>query len=129
MGSASLEAQSKLLDMLRNQIQLIGNLGKDPEVKHLDNGKVVANISLATHEYYTNAQGEKKEDTQWHQIVMWGNNAVVAEKYLHKGSEVAIQGKLVHRNYETKEGEKRYVTEVVANELVLVGKMQPATAS
>ena len=115
--------------MLRNQIQLIGNLGKDPEIKHLDSGKVVANLSLATHDHYTNAQGEKKEETQWHQVVLWGNNAIVAEKYLQKGSEVAIQGKLNHRSYETKEGEKRYVTEVVASEVVLVGKMQPAEAS
>lgn len=108
--------------MLRNQVQLIGNLGKDPEVKHLENGKSRATLSLATHDYYTNAQGEKVEDTQWHLVVAWGNTAKIVEKYLAKGSEVAIQGKLIYRNYDDKDGQKRYVTEVVARELVMLGK-------
>ena len=112
--------------MLRNQVQLIGNLGKDPEVKHLESGKITATMSMATNEFYTDAKGDRVEKTQWHNVVTWGNNAKVAEKYLQKGSEVAVQGKLVHRSYDNKEGHKKYVTEVVANELVLLGKATKA---
>lgn len=108
--------------MLRNQVQLIGNLGRDPEIKKLDSGKVMASMRLATNSMYTGADGKRVNDTQWHQVVAWGNTAKVAEKYLHKGSEVALQGKLVHRSYDDKDGQKRYVSEVVANELVLLGK-------
>ncbi|MCP4123576.1 MAG: single-stranded DNA-binding protein [Bacteroidetes bacterium] len=112
--------------MLRNQVQLIGNLGKDPEVKNLESGKIMATLNMATHEFYTDAKGERVEKTEWHQVVAWGNTAKVVEKYLRKGSEVAIQGKLIHRSYENKEGQKKYVTEVVANELVLLGKADKA---
>lgn len=108
--------------MLRNQVQLIGNLGRDPEIKKLDSGKVMASMRLATNSIYTDADGNRVNDTQWHQVVAWGNTAKVAEKYLHKGSEVALQGKLVHRSYDDKDGQKRYVSEVIANELVLLGK-------
>jgi single-strand DNA-binding protein len=108
--------------MLRNQVQLIGRLGADPEVKHFDDGKVKASMRMATNGYYTNKQGEKVEDTQWHNVITWGNTATIAEKYLKKGSELAVQGKLVHRSYEDKEGHKRYVTEVVAQEVTMLGK-------
>jgi single-strand DNA-binding protein len=108
--------------MLRNQVQLIGRLGNNPEVKHLENGQTVANISLATKEVYTNSKGEKVEDTQWHKVVAWGNTAKIAEQYLQKGKEVAIQGKLTHRSYEDKDGNTKYLTEVVANELLLLEK-------
>jgi single-strand DNA-binding protein len=109
---------------LKNRTQLIGRVGKDPEFRLLDSGKNVVNFSLATSENYTNAGGEKIVDTQWHQIVAWGGLAEVADKYLTKGSEVAVQGKLVHRNYEGPDGKKRYVTEIIADEILLLGRPQ-----
>ncbi len=109
--------------MLQNQVQLIGRLGKNPEVKHLTGGKVVANFSIATNEYRKNAQGEKEETTQWHNIVAWGKTAEIVDKYLQKGSEIAIRGKLNSRSYEDKEGNKKYITEVIANELRMLDKV------
>jgi single-strand DNA-binding protein len=104
---------------LRNSVQLIGRLGKDPEVKTFNNSKK-ASFSIATTDSYKNQKGEKIEDTQWHNIVMWGKLAGVAEKYLKKGNEVAVEGKLVHRAYETN-GEKRFITEINVNDLVMLG--------
>ena len=92
---------------LRNKVQLIGNLGKDPEVKQLESGKILAKLSLATSENYKNADGEKVTDTQWHNLVAWGKTAQIAEKYLKKGNKIAIEGKLINRSYEDKEGIKR----------------------
>ena len=106
---------------LRNKVQLIGNLGKDPEVKQLESGKTLAKLSLATSENYKNADGEKVTDTQWHNLVAWGKTAQIAEKYLKKGNKVAIEGKLINRTYEDKEGVKRYVTEVLVNEILMLG--------
>ena len=106
---------------LRNKVQLIGNLGKDPEVKQLDSGKILAKISLATSENYKNADGEKVTDTQWHNLVAWGKTAQIAEKYLKKGNKIAIEGKLINRSYEDKEGIKRYVTEVLVSEILMLG--------
>jgi single-strand DNA-binding protein len=106
---------------LRNSVQLIGRLGQDPEVKKLTSGKTLTTFSLATSDSYKNAQGEKVEDTQWHNVVAWGKTAEIAGDYLKKGQEVAIEGKLVHRSYETSAGEKRYVTEINLNELLMVG--------
>lgn len=108
---------------LRNSVQLIGRLGKDVEVKDFDKSKK-ASFTMATTDSYKNAKGEKIEDTQWHNIVIWGKLADVAGKYLKKGSEVCVEGKLVHRNYETDKGEKRYITEINVNDLVLVGAKQ-----
>ena len=108
--------------MLRNQVQLIGNLGLDPEVKHLESGKTLAKISLATNESYTDSKGEKVQNTQWHNIVAWGKTATIVEKYLKKGNEIAIKGKLTHRSYDDKDGNKRYMTEVVANEILMLDK-------
>lgn len=105
---------------LRNSVQLIGNLGKDPEVKEFSGSKK-ASFTIATSDSYKNAKGEKIEDTQWHNIVIWGKLADVAGKYLKKGSEVCVEGKLVHRNYETDKGEKRYITEINVNDLVMLG--------
>jgi single-strand DNA-binding protein len=104
---------------LRNSVQLIGRLGKDPEVKSF-NEKKKAWFSIATTDNYKNQKGEKVEDTQWHNVVIWGKLAGVAEKYLKKGNEVAIEGKLVHRVFETN-GEKRFFTEINVNDLVLLG--------
>ncbi|MCF6295688.1 MAG: single-stranded DNA-binding protein [Flavobacteriaceae bacterium] len=109
------------MNSLRNKVQLIGNLGNDPEIINLESGKTLAKFSIATNESYKNAKGEKITDTQWHNVVAWGKTAEIIEKYVTKGKEVAIEGKLTSRSYETKEGEKRYVTEVVCNELLMLG--------
>jgi len=109
------------MNTLKNKVQLIGNLGNDPEIINLESGKMLAKFSIATNENYKNAQGEKITDTQWHNVVAWGKTASIVEKYLTKGKEVAVEGKLTNRTYETKEGEKRYVTEVVCNELLMLG--------
>jgi len=109
------------MNTIRNKVQLIGNLGSDPDVKQLESGKALAKLSLATNDQYYNKEGDKVEDTQWHNLVAWGKTAEVAEKYLKKGSEVAIEGKLTSRSYEDKEGQKKYITEVVINEILLLG--------
>ena len=110
------------MNALRNKVQLIGNLGQDPEIINLDSGKKLAKFSLATNEVYRDAQGEKTTETQWHNVVAWGKTADIVEQYLVKGNEVAIEGKLTHRSYESKEGDKRYITEVRCNELLMLGK-------
>ena len=110
------------MNNLRNRVQLIGNLGIDPEIKVFDSGKKKVKLALATSDNYRNANGEKVEQTQWHNIIGWGKTADVAEKYLKKGSEIAIDGKLQYRSYEDNNGEKRYVTEIMINELVMLGK-------
>ena len=107
---------------LRNKVILIGHLGNDPEIKNLESGSKVANFSLATNDYYKDPQGERVENTQWHYLVAWNKTAEILEKYVKKGQEVAVEGKLTNRSYDDKEGNKRYVTEVLVNELVLLGK-------
>ena len=109
------------MSTLRNKVQLIGNLGNDPEIITLDSGKKLAKFSIATNESYKNASGEKVTDTQWHNVVAWNKTAEIIERYLEKGNEVAVEGKLTSRSYETKEGEKKYITEVVANEVLMLG--------
>ena len=111
-----------IMSTLRNKVQLIGNLGNDPEIINLESGSMLAKFSIATNESYKNKAGEKITDTQWHNVVAWGQTAKLVESYLTKGKEVAIEGKLTSRSYDTKEGEKRYVTEVVCNEIVMMGK-------
>ena len=106
---------------LKNKVQLIGNLGNAPEVKTTENGKKLARFSVATNESYRNASGEKVTETTWHNLVAWGKVAEIAEKYLVKGSEVALEGKLINRSYTDKEGNKKYITEVQVNELLLLG--------
>ena len=109
------------MSTLRNKVQLIGNLGNDPEIIALESGRKLAKFSLATDESYKDVNGEKQTKTDWHNIVAWGKTAEIIEKYVTKGKEVAVEGKLTTRNYETKEGEKRYITEVVCNELLMLG--------
>ncbi|WP_297805512.1 single-stranded DNA-binding protein [uncultured Polaribacter sp.] len=109
------------MSTLRNKVQLIGNLGNNPEIITLDSGKKLAKFSIATNESYKNASGEKVTDTQWHNVVAWNKTAEIIERYLEKGNEVAVEGKLTSRSYETKEGEKKYITEVVANEVLMLG--------
>lgn len=106
---------------LKNKVQLIGNLGNAPEIKTLETGKKMARFSVATNEVYRNAKGEKVTETQWHNLVVWGKMADIAEKYLAKGREVLIEGKIVNRSFNDKEGQKKYVTEIQVNELVLLG--------
>ncbi|WP_435315212.1 single-stranded DNA-binding protein [Cellulophaga fucicola] len=110
------------MNALKNRVQLIGNLGNDPEIMNLDGGKKLARFSVATNETYKNAAGEKVTDTQWHNVVAWGKTAEIVENYLTKGKEIALEGKLVNRSYETKEGEKKYITEVNCNEILMLGK-------
>jgi single-strand DNA-binding protein len=105
---------------LRNSVQLIGRLGKDPEVKVFDKSKK-ATFSISTTDSYKNQKGEKVDDTQWHNVVIWGQLADVVEKYLKKGMEVCVEGKLMHRNFETDKGEKRYITEINVNDLLMLG--------
>lgn len=109
------------MSTLRNRVQLIGNVGNDPEVKTFEGGKKVANLTIATNESYKNEKGEKVEQTEWHRIVAWGKTAEIIEKFVTKGKEIAIEGKLTHRSYDDKNGEKRYITEVVVNEITLLG--------
>jgi len=106
---------------LKNKVQLIGNLGNVPEVKTLESGKKMARFSVATNEIYRNAKGEKITETQWHNLVAWGKIAEIVEKYLDKGKEIAIEGKLINRSYNDKEGNKKYITEIQVNELLMLG--------
>ena len=109
------------MNTLRNKVQLIGNLGNTPEIITLDSGKKLAKFSIATNESYKNAQGEKVTETQWHNLIAWNKTAEIIEKYLEKGKEIAIEGKLTSRSYDDKEGNKKYITEVVVNELLMLG--------
>ena len=105
-----------------NKVILIGNLGKDPEVRYLDNGVAVANISLATSESYKNKEGERITQTEWHDVVLWRGLAEVAEKFLKKGSNVYIEGKLRTNKWVDKDENNRYKTEVLADKLTMLGK-------
>lgn len=110
------------MNALRNKVQLIGHLGNTPEMVTLTNGSKLAKFSIATNEQYKNALGEKVTDTHWHNVVAWGKTAEIIEQYLDKGNEVAIEGRLTYRSYETKDGDKRYVTEIKCSELLMLGK-------
>ncbi len=105
-----------------NKVTLIGNLGSDPEVQELQGNVKVAKFSVATTEHYKDAQGETNTITDWHSIVLWRGLADLAEKYLRKGSLVYLEGKLKNRSYEDKEGRKRYVTEVIGDQLIMLDK-------
>jgi len=107
---------------MRNHVQLIGHVGKDPEIKTFESGKKLASFSLATNESYYNDKGDKVEQTEWHNLVAWGKTADIIEKLVAKGKEMLIQGKLTTRSYDDKEGNKRYVTEVVVSEILLLSK-------
>ena len=109
------------MNALRNKVQLIGNLGMSPEIKILDGAKKIAKMSIATNELYKNAEGELVKETQWHNLIAWGKTDDIIEKYLKKGTEVAVEGKLINRNYTDKEGLKRYITIIQVNELLILG--------
>ena len=109
------------MNNLRNSVRLIGNLGMNPQVKEIGDNKKLAKFSLATTASYKNKEGEKVSSTQWHNIIAWGNQAKIAEKYLKKGHEISIEGRLNISSYSDKEGVKRYITEIVVNEIVMIG--------
>ncbi len=111
----------KIMNGLKNKVTLIGNLGMDPEIKEIEGGRKLAKVSLATNESYKNNSGEKVTETMWHNLVAWGKTAEYMEKYLHKGTEVVVEGKLINNNYTDKNGIKRYNTEVEVNEMMIVG--------
>ena len=110
------------MNAMKNRVQLIGHVGQDPEIKNFDGGKKLANLTIATKDSYKNDKGEKVEQTEWHKVVAWGKTAEIIEKFVAKGKEIAIEGKLTHRSYDDKNGEKKYITEVVVNEVLLLGK-------
>ena len=112
-----------------NKVILIGNLGKDPEVRHLETGRAVANFPLATSESYKNREGERVTHTEWHNIVLWTPLAEIAEKYLNKGKQVYIEGRLTTRSYEDKDGNKKYMTEVVGQNLTMLGSRAESEGS
>ena len=116
----------KVMNALKNKVQLIGNLGNVPEVRNTESGKKLARFSIATSETYRNAKGEKVKETQWHNLIAWGKVAEIAEKYLTKGTEVAIEGKLMNNNYTDKDGNKKYSTEIQVHELLLLGSKASA---
>ena len=110
------------MNAMKNSVQLIGHVGQEPEIKTFDGGKKLANLTIATNDSYKNEKGEKVETTEWHRVTAWGTTADIIEKYVTKGLQIAVEGKLTHRSYDDKNGEKRYITEIVVNELLLLGK-------
>ncbi len=110
------------MNALRNKVQLIGHLGAKVELKTLEGGKVIGRVNIATNESYKNQKGERVTDTTWHRLVAWGKTAELLEKYTDKGSEIAIEGKITNRDYNDKDGVKRYVTEVVVNDFLFLGE-------
>ena len=110
------------MNTLRNKVQLIGRLGQNPEIVNLDSGKKIAKFSIATNESYKNQKGEKVDSTQWHNIIAWGNTATILEKYVTKGQEIAIEGKLNNKKYEDKNGVTHHVVEIIANEVQMFSK-------
>lgn len=107
---------------LRNSVHLIGNLGMDPEVKEVSNGNKMVRFSLATSESYRNQKGEKITETQWHNLIIWGKLAEVAEKYLKKGKQIAVEGKLETNSYDDKNGNRKFFTQVKVNDLLMLGQ-------
>jgi single-strand DNA-binding protein len=110
------------MNALKNSVRLLGRLGEEPKVRTLESGKKVANFNLATNEVYRDSKGVKQTETTWHRLVAWGKQAEIAEKYLNKGSEISIEGKLSNRQWEDKNGEKHYTTEIVINALLMLDK-------
>jgi single-strand DNA-binding protein len=112
------------MNSLRNKVQLIGNIGQTPEIISFENGSKIAKLTLATNETFKNNKGEKQVDTQWHNLIAWGKTADIIEKYLAKGQEIAVEGKLVHETYDAKDGSKRHATKIQINELIMLGGKQ-----
>lgn len=110
------------MSTMRNTVQLVGNVGQDPEIRNLEGGKKVVNFNIATSDSYKNEKDERVEQTEWHRIVAWGNSAEIIEKFVVKGNQIGIVGKLTHRTYDDKDGIKRSITEVLVNEVLLMSK-------
>ncbi len=119
-------SKTQIMNALKNKVQLIGHLGRSPEVKTFESGKKQVKFTLATNDTYRNASGEKVVDTQWHNLVLWGKLADIAEKYLDKGKEIAIEGRLLNRSYTDKDGNKKYISEIQVNELLMLGSKPAA---
>ena len=107
---------------LRNSVRLMGHLGQDPEVREIANGKKLAKFSLATNDYYKNSDGDQVTETQWHNIVAWGKTAEIVEKYLHKGSQIAVEGKIEYRTWEDDEGIRHHATDIIVHDLILLDR-------
>ncbi|HOW30491.1 MAG TPA: single-stranded DNA-binding protein [Bacteroidales bacterium] len=112
------------MNTLRNSVKLIGRLGQDPEIRNLEKGSKMARLSLATSETFTDKQGNRKEQTQWHNLVVWGNLATICEKYLKKGKEIAVDGRIAYRNWEDKNGGKHIATDIIVSDLLFIGNKQ-----
>jgi len=112
------------MNSIKNSVQLVGHLGKDVELKTFDNGKTLAKFTLATNEYYKNSNGEKMQNTEWHNITAWNKLAENMSKLLEKGNEVLVRGKLAHNSYEDEKGNKRYISQVVVNEFIKLTKKE-----
>ena len=110
------------MNSLRNYVQLIGNLGKDVELVEFESGKKLAKVRMATNDFYKNGKGETEQRTEWHNLVGWGKTAEFMHKVLQKGNEVVVQGKLTHRSYEDKQGNTKYISEVLVNEFIKITK-------
>lgn len=113
------------MNTLKNKVQLIGNLGAKADFKTLESGKSVANVSIATNEIYKNQQGEKITETIWHNLIAWGKLAEILDKYTNKGTEIAVEGRLTNRTYTDKDNIKRYITEIIVNEILVLGNKPP----
>lgn len=110
------------MNVLKNSVQLIGNLGRNVELRTTNSGSKVASVTMATSDYYKNSKGEKIQETQWHNLTAWNKTAEIMDQILEKGNEIAVRGKLVHRKYEDKEGVTRYVSEIIVSEFMKLSK-------
>lgn len=115
------------MSTIKNHVVLIGNLGNDPEITNFESGSRLAKFSMATNETYKKESGEKTTQTEWHSIVVWGNLVFIVEKYLKKGSEVCVRGKITYRSYQDKEGITKNITEIKADEVLMVGGKQQSS--
>ena len=110
-----------------NKVMVIGNVGRDPEMRYMPSGKPVASFSVATSRSWTNSEGERREETEWFNVVAWGNLAEICKQYLRKGQQVYVEGRLQTRSWEDNEGRKRFRTELVANEMIMLGARRGAS--
>lgn len=110
-----------MMNNIKNKVQLIGNVGQIPEIISIQKGKKIAKFTLATNEHYKDSKGEKKTETQWHNLVAWGKTAEIIENYVKKGEEIAIEGKIIYETYEAKDGTKKYATKIKINEILMLG--------
>ena len=120
MLSGANEQHNDMITTMKNKVQLVGHLGQDPELKSIGEGRQLLRLSLATNERYRTSEGEWKDETQWHPVVVWGKQAERLAPLVRKGSGLVVEGRLVHRRYETKQGEKRTATEIILSDFQLL---------